>query len=431
MFKNLDVLSSKNYVCWFENYLFSLIGLKPSISTNNTQTTITFAQRERTKTFVFNHIPRQLLSKSYLFKLDATSLLEPLGESGELTFLLNQSHPMISSKIGDFTEGVNFDILAVVAIVMLRGEEYDASLNGSHERFSLKDSILFDGEVYKTPFIDEWINILWDYLKLDGFEINKSNYEVHVSHDIDDIFRLRAVPLKQKIRRLISDIIRFRRPKPRGLSFDWLMKISDYYNLKSHFFFISDNTNKKYDFRYNIFHRKVKDIIENIGASGHYIGPHYSYSATETFNIKSEWSLLSRFSNLENQDVVGGRFHYLRVVIPDSYDLIVKGTSQSFDNTLTFYETGGFRCGTSRPFNYFNLDSGVGYNLKIIPLVIMDSSVFGYLGLRKDEAFNYIKFFIDECKRVNGSFTLLWHNDGLNNSEQKFLYQKILDYATR
>ncbi len=62
----------------------------------------------------------------------------------------------------------------------------------------------------------------------------------------------------------------------------------------------------------------------------------------------------------------------------------------------------------------------------------MDDSILTYLNLNsKNIAFQYIKNIIDSCKSVNGTFSLLWHNSNLDNSNKIDLYLKILDYCNQ
>ena len=59
----------------------------------------------------------------------------------------------------------------------------------------------------------------------------------------------------------------------------------------------------------------------------------------------------------------------------------------------------------------------------------MDSTVFGYLNYDYDSALELFKHYIDQCKNIGGTFSLLWHNDALSTVEERKIYCDILEYA--
>ena len=63
----------------------------------------------------------------------------------------------------------------------------------------------------------------------------------------------------------------------------------------------------------------------------------------------------------------------------------------------------------------------------------MDGTLRDYLDLNIDESYEKTAKLIDEVKKVNGTFILLWHNETLSDEKRwtgwKALYRKILDYA--
>ena len=64
---------------------------------------------------------------------------------------------------------------------------------------------------------------------------------------------------------------------------------------------------------------------------------------------------------------------------------------------------------------------------------LMDGTMRDYLDLDVHESFDKAKKLIDEVKKVNGTFILLWHNETLSGEKRWVgwitLYRKILDYA--
>jgi hypothetical protein len=100
-----------------------------------------------------------------------------------------------------------------------------------------------------------------------------------------------------------------------------------------------------------------------------------------------------------------------------------------YDSSLGYADRVGFRCGTCFEYPAFDPILCKKLNIRIRPLVAMEVSVFDY---------NHAKFFTEDeqldifvslgkiCKKFNGYYTLLWHNNNLSNSHKK-IYKNILE----
>jgi|TARA_B110001469_G_C9593433_1_gene294567 hypothetical protein len=122
--------------------------------------------------------------------------------------------------------------------------------------------------------------------------------------------------------------------------------------------------------------------------------------------------------------------HYLKINFLETlYQL--ESTNQIFDNTLTFHESGGFRCGTSLPYYPFDVFNLRKINIKIHPLIVMEGSILDYSNIKNLKmALSYIKNLIDQCYINNGNFSLSWHNSDLETDDKKQLYFDILNYCS-
>ena len=96
------------------------------------------------------------------------------------------------------------------------------------------------------------------------------------------------------------------------------------------------------------------------------------------------------------------------------------------DSTLGFPEHVGFRCGGARrEFPAFNLKTREQLRLRERPLVVMDETLFGYMGLDWRQALDRILKLSDTCRRLKGDFTLLWHNSGLTSRREQRQYAEL------
>jgi hypothetical protein len=114
--------------------------------------------------------------------------------------------------------------------------------------------------------------------------------------------------------------------------------------------------------------------------------------------------------------------------VPDTWRIYEKA-GLSHDSSLGHTEMPGFRCGTCHPYPAFDFEKRQKLSLIEIPLIVMDASVYStkYESLRRryfkkifgtdSECFNifdFVFFLKRQVLKVNGCFSILWHNERLN-----------------
>ena len=123
----------------------------------------------------------------------------------------------------------------------------------------------------------------------------------------------------------------------------------------------------------------------------------------------------------------GGRMHYLRW----SHPITLYGwenAGMSYDSTLSYADYAGFRCGTCFEYPAFDPIENKLLNLRIRPLIAMDVTVRKYMGLELSrDAFEMFERLKSACKVVNGTFTLLWHNNQLETAQEREFYNSLLE----
>ena len=360
-------------------------------------------------------------------------------------------YPVI--KKTKFGYKVKYDILGLTYWMLSRLEEIGSNNLDNHQRFVSTSSHAFAHSYLERPIVDEWllilkqvINRLWPKIKL-----KRQNFRLVVSHDVDISSRYIFHSTFKLARGMISDILkygdfksairtpwmrlRFHQELPKNdplNTFDWIMDQSDIHNLTSSFNFIAGKTHPETDADYEIDHPSIRSLMRHIHARGHKIGLHPSYN---TFNspdlITAEAKKLRTVCSQEGikQKLWGGRMHVLRWEHP----LTLYGwenAGMNYDSTLGYADHVGFRCGTCFDYPAFDPIADHQLNLIIRPLIAMDVTVtakrymgLGY-GLNAYNKFNQLK---NTCRAVNGSFTLLWHNDKLITPQARKLYSSLLE----
>ena len=348
---------------------------------------------------------------------------------------------------------IHYDIFGLMYWMLGRIEEIGRIDLDKHQRFSAFSSHAYKYEYLERPIIDEWLNILaqvikrkWPRLKL------KSHvFSTKVSHDVDApslyafkswsaVGRMMAGHLLKRYDPLAFVVApylkafsqkRIHSSDPFN-TFDWLMDVSERNDQKSAFYFICGKTDPERDADYEIKHPSIGHLLRRINERGHEIGLHPSYNTYKSpALIRHEANLLKQIcsENKIKQHKFGGRMHYLRWEHP----ITLRAWSQagmSYDSSLGYADHAGFRCGTCFEYPAFDPVKHEILKLRIRPLIAMEATVIDqrYMGLGTgEEAEAKLRTLKENCEKVKGCFTLLWHNSHLHSRPLRDLYQTIVE----
>jgi len=348
---------------------------------------------------------------------------------------------------------INYDILGLIYWMFNRIEEINYTDLDNHQRFAAIHSHAFNYNYLTRPIVDEWFHILKQVIEIiwPTLELKKHKFTMKVSHDVDRPSRYGFASFSSLIRSICGDILKYRstssiiqgpliRLNTKSKlheadiynTFDWLMDISEVNNIKSAFYFICGRTDNTKDAAYEPEHAAIRELMNRIHARGHEIGLHPSYNTYQNESlIKKEFCRLKEICKSEDikQSEWGGRMHYLRWEHPNTLQAW-NDAGLTYDSTLGYADHPGFRCGTCFEYPAFNPVTQQKLNLRIRPLIVMEVSIMSpvYLGLRQGE--KALKYFLElknVCRKVNGNFTLLWHNSELDTNSKKQLYKQVIE----
>lgn len=359
-------------------------------------------------------------------------------------------YPLIEKQNSGYV--IHYDILGLIYWMLNRFEELNRFEVDVHGRFPAYASHAAKNNYLDRPIVDEWLYILAQVIELTWPEINlkRHSFSQKVSHDVDFPVLFGFANYKNLIKRMAVSVIRNKDLKSAMLApwirinnkkklhtqdpyntFDWIMDVSDRCGIKSAFYFICGRTNEQRDGDYDFECESIRDLIRHIHSRGHEIGLHPSYETyLDEKLIKGEFNQLKKVCSEESigQSVWGGRMHYLRWQHPVTMQLW-NDAGLNYDSTLGYADRPGFRCGTCFEYPAFNPLTNKILNLRIRPLIAMECTVMAkhYMGMGTGD--NALEIFIrlkDACRKVNGCFTLLWHNSELDTDEKRNLYQLVV-----
>jgi hypothetical protein len=346
---------------------------------------------------------------------------------------------------------IHYDLLGMCFWMLSRREELGRTDLDSHGRFPSTASHAHRHDYLQRPVVDEWLYVLrqvaqrtWPNLPLAS-----PRFSIRVSHDVDWPSRYGFGSVRQMLRLAAADGLkrhdaralrapliwqRSRRqlhPADPFNTFDWLMTLSEQHELTSAFYFICGRTDPARDAWYEPEDAAIRDLMRRIHQRGHEIGLHASYDTYRQPSVLAqEARRLRQICAEENirQPQWGGRMHYLRWEMPTTlYGWERAG--MDYDNSLTYADAAGFRCGTCFSYQAFDARQNQRLRLRIQPLIAMEKSVIGpaYQNLAAGESaravFTQLK---DACQAVGGCFTLLWHNSELDDTGRRTLYAALL-----
>ena len=344
---------------------------------------------------------------------------------------------------------VNADLLSVSFALLSRYEETCVDKRDKYGRFAYRDSLVEKYNLIDIPVVDEYAMLLRKFV-CDNFpavSISPRKPKFIPTHDIDFLFRFpnfgKAVKtiagdlFKRKSLRMsckslaayMKSLCDFRRD-PYVSAVYKLLKVSVENKIDSEFYFKALR-NKDFDSTYNILSQKSRECIKDLQSQGVNVGLHgglYSFADKFIFTMEK-----NRLEMVCGHGVASVRQHFLRFDARKTPQIWQECGIRS-DSTLGFPEHEGFRCGTCHPYPLYDIENDCALEVVEHPLVAMDTTLFQYRELTKEEAFASICRLYERCKAVEGDFVMLWHNTtmfGELESWYRNVYLRFVKYCKR
>jgi hypothetical protein len=322
------------------------------------------------------------------------------------------------------------DVFGTCFFLLTRYEELVVPDRDEHDRFRASSSTL----PLDRPLVNEHVERLWT--RLEGtwprLERRRREFRLLPSHDVDWPWphRSRFLPVLGDLVRRHDPALAARRLGGANVfdTFDWIMERSEAAGVRSAFYFIAAQTAPEHDGVYSLDDPRIRGLLRRIHERGHEIGLHPSYGTfRDAEQTRRELERLQRVCAAEGieQDRWGGRQHYLRWENPTTWRNWDEA-GLAYDSSLGYSERPGFRCGVCWEFPVFDLQARRPLQLRERPLVVMEQAVLNGLGLSGEAAAAELARLRESCRRHDGDFTLLWHNQRLASRAERRLYAGAL-----
>ena len=349
--------------------------------------------------------------------------------------------------------GLPLDVFGAAFFMLTRYEELVLEDRDDHGRFPAEASLAFREGFLELPVVDAYVDALWSALgrQWPGLARPTPASRLVLSHDADwPLGTLRRSP-EVIARACMGDLVSRRDPllaarRVRAYfevkagrcdgdpcnTFDFLMDTSERHGMQSAFNFITAHSGPLIDGTYEMDDPWIVALLRRIGLRGHEVGLHPSYgSFLDASRTRREFERLLEATRAAGvaQPRWGGRQHYLRWRNPVTW----RNWAQAglhYDSTLGYSEHIGFRAGTARPYQVFDLEARTPLPLEERPLIAMDVTLKSHMRLSPDESALRLASLRRVCRRYGGDLTLLWHNDSLCSREEKRWYQELVATLT-
>lgn len=346
---------------------------------------------------------------------------------------------------------LRFDLLGAVFFLLTRYEEVALPDRDRHGRFPAHASLLGRSGLLMRPVADEYAEVLGACLRRLWPRLGRrrSSYRLNLTHDVDHPFAAIGRPWSKVVKNVAGDLLRRRdvglasrrvwartvqdieRVQDPNDTFDLLMDVSERHGCRSAFNFMTGDGKSLFDGDYNIDMPSIRALMRRMAGRGHEIGLHPSYATLGRRDLlEVEFNHLRSVTVEEGitQDAWGGRHHYLRWRVPESWQDWAR-VGLAHDSSAGFAERPGFRCGTCFEIPVFDLGEGRPLELRERPLIVMDVTLSGagYLDLDAPAVLDVVIDLNRRVRHYGGTFTILWHNSSILTQSQQRLYGDVVE----
>jgi hypothetical protein len=308
------------------------------------------------------------------------------------------------------------DPCASIFYVLTRYEEYITSDKDEHGRFPYSASIL-----KKFGWIEQCIcdRIAHEIIQFTGLEVNAITGKPTLvpTFDIDNTYAYKFKDARRKFFSRCKDAIKLdfmrlreRKAVARGEkdpydTFDRILEIGKQYKNTKLFWLVGDSA--KRDRNISAEHPDHQKIIREMSQKVE-VNLHPSYASNSDKQALRKEKV--RLENLTGATIQCSRQHFLRFELPKTYRaLIACGFTHEY--SMGFAENVGFRAGTARAHEWYDLLTNVVTNLTVHPFAYMDGTLNEYMKLSIEESQKKVEQLYHEVATYGGDFVFIWHNE--------------------
>lgn len=330
---------------------------------------------------------------------------------------------------------MDFDVFAHCFYLLSRYEEYLPFEADEHGRFPSTASLATKYNFLHRPVVDLAIEELASKLseQLTDWTYIRPKASLAFTYDIDAPFAYHGKPFWRNTAGAFRDILNGRIADARKRLSSMGHPDADPYQIfndlidglkesQNHArFFVLLNHKGKFNSATSFENKALRELLLRLQEDCE-IGIHPSYDCHTASLLKEE---LERFRDIFGTGPKIARYHFLRIQIPESLQLLVDAGIGE-DHSMAYADKPGFRAGTAFPFPFYDLQKEVRTPLTIYPACLMDATFEYYMKERTQAEIESIyESIIGEVAKVGGVASLIFHNDLISNHTAHFDWKSL------
>ena len=331
-----------------------------------------------------------------------------------------------------------FDIFAAAFYLISRYEEYLPHTQDMYGRFAHQNSLAYKESFLHLPLINCWLQHFKETLvrHFPSLNFNPKPFSFKPTYDIDIAWSFKEKGLLRNMGGFLKNPSFKRLATLFGNkidpfdSYDFLHKTHNAFHLRPLYFFLLAKRNGLYDKNILPENEALQQLIKEHSAK-YTIGLHPSWSSYNRQEIIQEEK--NTLQKIAEKTITNTRQHYIKFTLPQTYRQLIN-TGFSDDYSMGYASINGFRASTASSFYWYDLSAERITSLRIHPFCFMDGNCFFEEKLSLQESFNTLMAYYNICKKVNGEFITIFHNDFLGTDKKfagwKELYIQFLNNLT-
>ncbi len=189
-------------------------------------------------------------------------------------------------------------------------------------------------------------------------------------------------------------------------SYDTIQDNEAFLGYRSHWFFLTKDKGPfppDYDLSKD---EDIRALMRTLHERGNIIGAHAPINCQKSDDYNA---LLKTIKEASGTDITTCRQHFLAIEPRTSLRAMQEAGIKE-DYTIGFSEHEGFRTSYCLPYHPFDHDRQQMMQITEFPLAMMDVTVLRHRNLSYDDIFLATGEMLDEVRKFDGVFSILWHN---------------------
>lgn len=330
---------------------------------------------------------------------------------------------------------IEFDIFSAIFYLIIRYEEYLPHTKDMYGRYAHENSLAFKEKFLDLPLVNYWLHHFKNLLlaKFPALVFKEEKFSFLPTYDIDIAYSYKGKGLLRNIGGFLQSPGRERiavnlgKKKDPYDAYEFLDHIHQKFRLQPIYFFLLADKISQYDKNLPPDKKRMQDLLQ-VHAQKYETGIHPSWeSYNSTTVLQKEIETLKIVSQ---KKVINSRQHYIRFSLPETFRLLNElGITDEY--SMGYGSINGFRASVASSFYWYDLPNEKRTNLRLHPFCFMDANSFFEEKLTAADAFVQLEHYYHECKKVEGIFISIFHNNFLG-TERMFegyreMYERFLE----